>query len=99
MKYEPGMFGCMLTKTVNEQDAPTDSVEIAKSAILETESLLINNLQADGFSKAKARAVSAFLTSIIQGITTMSRVDPDPKRLKAVIDHAMSQVENQNPST
>lgn len=87
MRYEPHGRGCLLTKTANEKQLVGESTYcLVKNAIFGTEELLYRNLAADLGRKPKAKRLAKFLTSCIQGITTMAAVDPDPKRLKAVRD-------------
>ena len=82
MSYTDDALGCLLTKTANQKGVVSPSTyEIVRSAILGTEQAFHDNL-VDAFGETEARRVAAFLTATVQGITTMSRVDPDPGALE-----------------
>jgi TetR/AcrR family transcriptional repressor of nem operon len=95
IRYEPGAPGCLVAKTLTHRGVvPATTFEHARNAILETEALVNKNIVAAFGRNAKARRLTAFLTSIMQGISTMSRVDPDPKRLKDVVASVFAVLDN-----
>ncbi len=85
MKNPEEGLGCLFTKTINER-CLVDPASFGKveAAILELESLFVRNLKPHTGLR-KARQLGKFLTSNVQGLTTMSRLDPDSKRLAAVV--------------
>ncbi len=83
--------GCLLTKTLNEAELiDADSRSIAEHAISGLEQLIQSNLIPSFGQSATMKRLAAFLTSSIQGLTTMAKVNPDPKRLKPIVETVLS---------
>ncbi len=96
MKYEPGSRGCLLTKSINQRDLiEPETFEKVECTIQQVENLFYKNLLATFRRKRKAKRLAAFLTSSMQGITTMAALDPDPERLEHVTTSIFSLLESE----
>lgn len=98
MAYGPDCKGCLMTMTVNEGgQVPSPALDQVRVTLAEIESLLADNLRAAGITATRVAELTAFLVFIIQGITTMGKLEGDEARLGLVIDTVLSVLQASQP--